>query len=298
MSRSIPFRKYHGNGNDFIVLDGLSRSLPVDLLERPDVAVQICHRHTGVGADGLLLMLPPNSPNAHARMRVINADGSEAEMCGNGIRCVAKALHDHHETLGREESLLVDTGAGPLSCGLTLDPDSGLVRSVRVAMGAPVLERPEIPMEGEGRFVDSALNIDGRELMASAVSMGNPHLVSFVDPASGQTPRQLAETLGPRLEHHPLFPNRTNVEFALPEDGGLELWVWERGCGITQACGTGACATAVAAQVTGRFPPGEPLIVRLPGGPLTIEVAEDLSQVWMDGPAEEVFTGEIDLRGV
>ena len=293
MSFSLPFRKYHGNGNDFVVLDGLSRSLPVELLERPEVARRLCDRHKGVGADGVLLMLEPLSAGAHARMRVINSDGSEAEMCGNGIRCVAKALHDHLDQFREEGSLLVDTGAGLLTCDLSLDPHSGLVCSVRVDMGVPMLDRPQIPMEGEGRFVDSSISLEGHELTATAVSMGNPHLISFVDPASGRDPRQLAETLGPLLEHHPWFPNRTIVEFARPEEGALELWVWERGCGITQACGTGACATAVAAQVTGRHPAGRPLTVRLPGGPLTIQVAEDLSRVWMEGPAAEVFEGEI-----
>ena len=291
----LPFRKYHGNGNDFLVLDGLTRSIPVERLESPEVAVPLCDRHTGVGGDGLLLVLPATSPGAHARMRVSNSDGSEAEMCGNGIRCVAKALHDHVDALRDVDSLLVDTGAGLLTCALTLDPHSGLVSSVRVDMGAPSLERPEIPMEGEGRFVD-AISAAGQQLTSTAVSMGNPHLVTFVEPGSDNSPRHLAETLGPTLERHPWFPNRTNVEFAAHnDDGSLELWVWERGCGITRACGTGACATAVAAQVTGRHPAGEPLTVHLPGGPLTIEVAEDLSRVWMDGPAEEVFQGEVRI---
>ena len=285
---AVPFRKYHGNGNDFVVLDGLSRSIPVEALE--SVAARLCDRHAGIGADGLLLVLPPLSDGAQGTMRVINADGSEAEMCGNGIRCVAKFMHDHLPGLDQETRLHIDTGAGLLTCDLTLDV-GGLVRSVRVDMGAPTLERPAIPMEGEGRFVDQEITVDHRTLRSTAVSMGNPHLITFVD----QGPRALAETVGPLLERHPMFPNRTNVEFAMPEDGALELWVWERGCGITQACGTGACATAVAACVTGRHPAGQPLRVRLPGGPLIIEVAEDLSRVWMDGPAAEVFVGEVEV---
>ncbi len=291
---ALPFRKYHGNGNDFVVLDGLSRPMPVEKLESVDVATRLCHRHTGIGADGLLLVLPPRTEGAHGTMRVINADGSEAEMCGNGIRCVAKAMHDHLPGLDQETSLRIDTGAGLLTCDLTLD-SAGLVASVRVDMGAPTLDRPAIPMAGEGRFIDAEISAEGATLRSTAVSMGNPHLVTFVEPGQGQGPRELAETLGPLLERHAMFPNRTNVEFALPEDGGLELWVWERGCGITQACGTGACATAVAACATGRHPAGEPLKVRLPGGSLIIEVAADLSRVWMDGPAAEVFAGEVEL---
>ena len=295
MGQTLSFRKYHGNGNDFVVLDGLDGALPVELLEQPAVATTLCQRHTGIGADGLLLVLPPQSPTAHARMRVINSDGSEAEMCGNGIRCVAKAMHDHMGRFGELSRLLLDTGAGLLACELNLDP-RGLVRTVRVDMGRPELLRELIPMEGQGTLVEAAIQIQGRELQSTAVSMGNPHLVSFVDPSSGQDPRQLAETLGPLLEHHEWFPNRTNVEFARPrEDGSLELWVWERGCGLTLACGTGACATAVAAQVTGRHAAKTPLTMHLPGGPLTIVVAEDLSRVWMEGPAEEVYSGVVQI---
>ena len=290
----IPFRKYHGNGNDFVVLDGLDAALPVAQLER--AAVQLCDRHRGVGADGLLLVLPPTSPAAQARMRVINADGSEAEMCGNGIRCVAKALSDHRAELQGLGRLLVDTGAGPLTCELSRE-QGGAVRSVRVEMGRASLAPADLQLDHPAdSWIEQQLTVDGRTLRTTAVSMGNPHLITFLDAGADPGPEQLARTLGPQLERHPLFANRTNVEFARPRpDGALELWVWERGCGITQACGTGACATAAAAQVTGRHPAAEPLVVHLPGGPLTIEVAANLSQVWMDGPAQEVFSGELKL---
>ena len=221
----LPFRKYHGLGNDFLLFDGLTATLPLDRLTDPQLARQLCDRHLGIGGDGLLLVLPPSTPAAHARMRVINADGSEPEMCGNGIRCVAKALHDHLGVTGVER-LGIDTGAGLLWCDLTLGADER-VSSVRVDMGRPSLERASLPMQGEGRFVEETLRVGAVELRSTAVSMGNPHLVSFVQ----QEPRDLAERLGPVIEKHPLFPRRTNVEFARLQGGGLELWVWERGCG-------------------------------------------------------------------
>jgi diaminopimelate epimerase len=217
-------------------------------------------------------------------------------MCGNGIRCVAKALHDHVERFRGRGSLTIDTGAGPLACALTTGPD-GLVRSVRVDMGRPSLQRQDLPMQGEGPFVEQPIPNIGADvpLRWTAVSMGNPHVVAFVDEPD---PRRLAERVGPVMERHPLFPNRTNVELVHLDRRHADLWVWERGCGITQACGTGACAVAVAAAATGRHPAGAPLEVRLPGGILTIEVAPDSSRVWMDGPAVEVFTGEVDLSAV
>lgn len=290
MPTPLPFYKVHGLGNDFVLLDGLSRELPLDRLLEPGTSVAICDRHLGVGADGVLLLLSPRSAEAQLTMRVLNADGSEAEMCGNGIRCAAKVARDHLSAFANRDRLSFDTGAGLLHCDLRLGAD-GLVAAVRVDMGRPRLERPAIPMRGEGRLVEGPIAAGGRELRSTAVSMGNPHLVTFVD----EDPRALAETLGPVLEHHPEFPRRTNVEFARITDAGVELWVWERGCGLTRACGTGACATGVAAVVTGRHREGVPLEVRLPGGPLRIEVAAGLERVFMEGPAVEVFRGELDL---
>jgi diaminopimelate epimerase len=288
----IPFRKYHGLGNDFVVLEGIVRPLPLERLTDPATAAAICARHTGVGADGLLLVLPPLTGAALARMRVINADGSEPEMCGNGIRCVAKALHDHVEGFGATGRIVIDTGAGALPCDLTLGHD-GRVESVRVDMGQPSLERKDLPMTGTGRCVESPLEgVDA--LRWTAVSMGNPHIVTFVeDPAEDL--ERLARTLGPQLEHDPAFPNRTNVEFVWLDDSRAEAWIWERGCGITQACGTGACAVGVAAVASERHQAGAVLPVHLPGGTLSIEVEPELQRVWMDGPAVEVFEGELDL---
>jgi diaminopimelate epimerase len=288
--RLLPFRKYHGIGNDFVLLEGLTRELPLAELTEPARAALICDRHLGVGADGILLLLPPRTPEADAWMRIINADGSEPEMCGNGIRCAAKALADHLPRFAAAERLSFDTGAGLLRCELGRDAGGG-VAAVRVDMGRPSLERAALPMRGEGRFVEAPIAAGGRELRSTAVSMGNPHLVTFVD----DDPRPLAETLGPELERHPDFPRRTNVEFARAAEGGgaIELWVWERGCGITLACGTGACATAVAAVATGRRRAGAPIAVRLPGGALVCEVAPGLERVQLEGPATEVFAGEL-----
>ncbi len=292
------FFKYEGLGNDFVVVDlreGPITPSPID----PEIAARLCDRHRGVGADGVLGVLPPASPGADARMIVINADGSEAEMCGNGIRCVAKALHDGALPGGaiQKATLAIDTGAGRLDCRVLAGAD-GLCESVAVDMGRPRMERAELPMQGPaGGVLDEAIELAGpreaRRFSITGVSMGNPHAVIFV--GDGEDPRGLAEQFGPALERHPSFPRRTNAEFARVRGGRIELVVWERGCGITLACGTGACATAVAATLTGRAPRGREITVELPGGPLGITVAQDLSSVTMRGPARLVFSGELDL---
>ncbi len=272
------FAKYHGLGNDFVVLDRRSGGSPVE----PAQAIALCDRRRGVGADGVLTVLPSSS--GVARMHVANADGSTAEMCGNGLRCVAKFLADEGGLSG--DSLRIETGAGVLECGLLRGPD-GKVAEVRVDMGRPELSAERIPMATAGRFVDRQLEVRGRAIRGTAVSMGNPHLVLF------GPEREEAGELGPLLERHPLFPNRTNVEFVRLSPEGLDVLVWERGCGFTQACGTGACAALVAAVVEGRLPAGAELPVQLPGGLLHIQVLPDLSRVLMRGPAERVFGGEL-----
>jgi diaminopimelate epimerase len=229
-------------------------------------------------------------------MRVLNADGSEAEMCGNGIRCVAKFLRDADAALGAH--VVIDTGAGPLGCALGFAAD-GTVDAVTVEMGRPRLTRAEIPATGpaDERWIDGALAIAGDsadERRVTAVSMGNPHAVVFVDDAAAV--HRLARQLGPALETHAAFPRKTNAEFAAMIDADtIALGVWERGCGITLACGTGACATAVAACLTGRATVGRPITVRLPGGPLVITVAADYRGVAMQGPARLAFTGTVEL---
>jgi diaminopimelate epimerase len=299
----IPFAKYHGLGNDFLVVD-LRAGAPAPSPESADLAKILCDRRFGVGGDGVLAILPASAEGADCRMRVINSDGSEAEMCGNGIRCVAKHLYEHDATL-RKDEIRIETLAGVLACGIRADKRDK-VASVSVAMGRPRLTRAEIPMvrtvgaadRDNERCVEYTMTIGGRALAITAVSMGNPHAVAFV-PEKGDELRALATRLGPQLETHDWFPRRTNAEFAhVHAPDNIELVVWERGCGITLACGTGACATAVAACLTGRSQAGKPIQVWLPGGPLTITVAEDYSEVTMNGPAAHVFDARIDLAAL
>lgn len=284
------FAKYHGLGNDFIVVD--LRDAKGDAAaawQEPAIVRALCDRQFGIGADGVLAVLP--AERAAARMRVLNADGSEAEMCGNGIRCVALELHTRGGISDRE--IAIETGAGRLVCEMQDD-------QVTVSMGAPRLSRGEIPMIGpaEERCIEKPLAIAGQPTHAfTAVSMGNPHAVTFVE--DREDARRLAETLGPIVENHAWFPQRTNVEFAHvrgPQE--LDLVVWERGCGITLACGTGACATVVAAILTGRVEEGPAVKVNLLGGPLSIRVLPSFANVRMTGPAVRVFDGELDPRAV
>jgi diaminopimelate epimerase len=292
------FAKYHGLGNDFLVVD-LRTADPADAaaIQAPPNVIALCDRQFGVGGDGVLAILP--SATADARMRVLNSDGSEAEMCGNGLRCVVKELHDRGG-LARP-TLAIETGAGRLVCDVEA-PGGGAVRSVIVAMGTPRLRRGEIPMTGPAaeRCIEQPLSLPATPASAGAtrpvtcVSMGNPHAVTFV--GSRDEANELARTVGPAVERHAWFPNRTNAEFAhVKHRREIDLVVWERGCGITLACGTGACATAVAAVVTGRADEGTPIRVNLPGGSLEITVHPGLSAVSMKGPALHVFDGELDL---
>lgn len=297
---NLPFVKVQGLGNDFVVVD-LRPGRPGAGLQPPPtdaaVARALCDRHFGVGADGVLAILP--GVKGDARMRVINADGSEAEMCGNGIRCVAKVLWEKDPAL-RRPVLQIDTGAGLLACAVDAEGDH--VRTVAVQMGRPRLPRGEIPMTGPAaeRALRVPVRAGDRSFAVTAVSMGNPHAVIFVDDPSADL-RALAESYGPGLEVDPLFPRRTNVEFARVRNDEIDLVVWERGCGITLACGTGACATVVAACLEGRVKPGREIPVHLPGGTLYISVAPEgaaaettFSGVQMRGPAETVFEAEID----
>lgn len=296
-SSLLSFSKYHGLGNDFLVAD-LRASCPTPSPEDQDrdgyhVARALCDRRFGVGGDGVLSVTAPSSASANATMRVLNADGSEAEMCGNGIRCVAKFLLEQDPT--KPKSIVIDTGAGPLRC--VAQWIDGQIENVSVEMGAPRLLRGEIPMTGPHakRCLGEALALDTGSFDIWAVSMGNPHAITFRD-ESGATLRALAESTGPSIENHRTFPNRTNAEFAhLRSRNDIELVVWERGCGITLACGTGACATVVAACLAGHCSPNTDVNVQLLGGPLTIRVEEDYSNVTMSGPARHVFDATVDL---
>ena len=285
------FAKYHGLGNDFLVVDLRAASADeAAAIQAPRNVIALCDRQFGVGGDGVLAILP--SATADARMRVLNSDGSEAEMCGNGIRCVARELYERGGL--RKPALAIDTGAGRLVC--EIDARGGAVQSVTVAMGAPRLLRGEIPMTGPAgeRCIEQPLATAGATRPVTGVSMGNPHAIAFV--GSRAEALELARTAGPVVEHHAWFPNRTNVEFAhVKSRGEIDLVVWERGCGITLACGTGACATTVAAVVTGRADEASPVRVNLLGGSLEITVQAGLAGVAMKGPALHVFDGELDL---
>ncbi len=296
---TLPFTKVEGLGNDFVVVDLRARagSKEAAAVQAPELVRKVCDRHFGVGGDGVLAILP--GVEGDARMRVLNADGSEAEMCGNGIRCVAKVLYETDPAL-RKPVLKIDTGAGLLLCEMTAT--DGRVDSVTVEMGRPRFTREEIPLApaGAGRVTRETITAEGRVFRFTAVSMGNPHAVIFVDDPAEDL-MALAKRFGPTLEVAPTFPRRTNVEFARvrPAAGGkdaeIDLVVWERGCGITLACGTGTCATAVAAAVEERLPRGREVPVHLPGGTLFITVAPDDSGVRMRGPAHIVFRSELDL---
>jgi len=272
----LRFFKYEGLGNDFIVLEDLDGKAP----KEPAFAVRWCDRRFGIGADGILYVM--KAEGADAYMKILNSDGSEAEMCGNGIRCVAKHLHDQGMVKGKE--MTIDTLAGKKHVTCTLR--QGKVTEVTVRMGAPALDCPWIPMKCQGRFVEEELDVAGRKIRGTAVSMGNPHFVTFQELSA-----QEVEALGPLIERHPLFPKRTNVEFASLREGRIDVKVYERGAAWTLACGTGACATVVAAVLGGRAEAGRDVEVRLPGGSLWINVEEALSQVAMRGPATLVYQG-------
>jgi diaminopimelate epimerase len=260
----LPFVKYHGLGNDFVVVDG-------PLMDAARAAL-ICDRRRGIGADGLVTLLSPRTPGAAAAMHIYNSDGSVAAMCGNAIRCVARHLAERR---GLEGAIVIDTDSGPKACTLHRGA-GGRVEAVTVEMGPARLL-------GEEDF-----RIGGEVLRAVRVSMGNPHAVLFDLPT-----RERAAAIGPVLER--AVGGGVNVGLARPGNAGIDLVVWERGAGLTDACGTGACAAAVASISRGLARAGAPIEVRLPGGPLQITVAPDLVGVTMRGPAERVFAGETDL---
>ncbi len=273
------FTKMHGAGNDYVFVDCFRNAMPHD---PAGLSRAISDRHFGVGSDGLILICP--STQADARMRMFNADGSEAEMCGNGIRCVAKFLYDHG--LVRKPSLTVETGRGVLT--LDLEIEAGCVHQVRVDMGKPILEASRIPTTLPGEPpLEAPLRVAEQTLRVTCISLGNPHCVIFVDTLSDD----LVLGLGPKIEQHPTFPRRTNVEFVRvngPEE--VTVRVWERGSGETLACGTGASAVAVAGVLTGHTQ--RRLIAHLLGGDLRLHWSETDDHVYMTGPAVEVFSGE------
>jgi diaminopimelate epimerase len=261
----LPFVKYHGLGNDFVLVEGP--------LMDADRARRICDRRRGIGADGVVTLLPPRTAGAVATMHIHNSDGSVAAMCGNAIRCLARELSERRGLDGAR--LVIDTDSGPRVCTVHRGASGG-VEDVSVEMGPAALG-------GEEDFT-----VRGERLRAVRVSMGNPHAVLFDEPS-----RARAAAVGPDLER--AVPGGVNVGFARPGPTGIDLVVWERGAGLTDACGTGACAATVAAVSRGLARAGAPVEVRLPGGALAITVAPDLVGVTMRGPATRVFAGETDL---
>ena len=274
----MQFSKWHGIGNDFVIINGFN----VRLQDYSKAAIEVCNRHFGIGADGLVTVLP--SDKADFTMRIFNSDGSEAEMCGNVTRCVAQYVFENGLT--QKTKLTIETHAGIIKPELLLENDK--VKLVRVDMGEPRLKRGEIPMGGdpEAEAVDVPLEANGQLFRITGVSAGNPHCIIFVDDVDSID----LPVIGPIIENHPLFPKKTNVEFIQVIDRTrLRMRVWERGAGITMACGTGACSALVAAVLNNKTERKATLV--LDGGELSIEWADN-NHVYMTGPAVEVFRGD------
>ncbi|HEY5314197.1 MAG TPA: diaminopimelate epimerase [Pirellulales bacterium] len=291
----MKFTKMQGAGNDYVYVDCFREPLPADPAE---LARRVADRHYGIGGDGLILICP--SQQADARMRMFNADGSESEMCGNGVRCVAKYVYDRG--IAARPKLTIETGAGVLQ--LELEIEAGRARRVKVDMGRPVLEAAQIPVQlprpsADGRIVDLPLDQSipmnaptawmddcGLDMRMTCVSMGNPHVIIYCQQVSSVP----LETIGPFLETQPIFPRRINVHFVeVHSPGEVTMRTWERGSGITLACGTGASAVCVAGGLTGRT--SRRILAHLPGGDLELDWAAN-DHVYMTGPAVEVFNGE------
>ena len=284
MTKTVKFTKMHGAGTDYIYVNTLLYNI-----DNPSkAAIQWSAPHTGIGSDGLVLIGDAKIPEADYSMRIFNADGSEAMMCGNASRCIGKYLYEKGITDKTEIRLLTLSGIKILN--LHLDQSGKTVESVTVDMLAPVTSNKNQLATEDGSMTDGLVEAGGKEFRGTFVSMGNPHFVIFVDDINQID----VARYGKILEYDPLFPERCNIEFAqmLPS-GGIRTRVWERGCGITMACGTGACATAVAAAITGRT--GRNSDIVMDGGTLHIEWSEQDGHVYMTGPAAFAFEGEVTL---
>ncbi|GED69007.1 diaminopimelate epimerase [Brevibacillus reuszeri] len=277
----MKFTKLHGLGNDYVYVNCFEEDLTgVDL---PELARRVSDRHFGIGGDGLILILP--SERADFRMRVFNNDGSEAKNCGNGLRCVSKYVYDHGLT--EKATFTVETLGGMMTPVVSLGED-GKVEQVTIDMGEPRFERAAIPMAGipDEQAREQTIEVDGEVFTMTAVSMGNPHAIIFVDEVRDED----VTTYGPKIEFHQWFPERTNVEFIqILNRKEIHFRVWERGSGVTLACGTGACAAAVAASLSGKT--DREVTVHLAGGDLMINWRESDNRVFMTGPATEIFSG-------
>jgi diaminopimelate epimerase len=278
---TLSFVKYHGLGNDFILVDNRHSPEPI---VTPEQAEKLCDRHFGIGADGVIFALPGQNGTDYT-MRIYNSDGSEPEMCGNGIRCMARFLGDL-EGEQAKSSYTVHTLAGLITPKLESNGQ------ITVDMGQPRLAPAQIPttlIGGGDTVVAQPLDVDGQVWSVTCVSMGNPHCMTFVDDVATID----LEKIGPLFEHHVAFPQRTNTEFVeVVSRNYLKMRVWERGAGITLACGTGACATLVAAVLNDKA--DRICTIELPGGPLKIEWASD-DRIFMTGPAERVFAGQVEI---
>ena len=297
--RILEFTKMEGCGNDYVYVNGFTQTVSQE--EKPQLVRRLSDRHFGIGGDGVIFINPvpvaseeegKTDPVADFEMEMYNADGSRGEMCGNGIRCVAKYVYDHGLTAQTKISVIT---AGSVK-HLTLIPDeSGSIGSVRVDMGAPILEAEKIPVRpelfsGSPFVIAQDLCVAEKIWQVTCVSMGNPHAVVFVDNVDDFPVLEI----GPHFEHHPAFPNRTNTEFVQVLDKArVKMRVFERGTGETLACGTGCCATAVACVLNGLTE--DEITVEVPGGELLIRWDREANTVWMTGPATEVFTGKIRI---
>jgi diaminopimelate epimerase len=284
MMVKLAFWKMHGLGNDYILIDNRDGKLRDETLG--PLSKRLCRRRFSVGADGLLLIY--SSAIADVKMRIFNADGSEAEMCGNGIRCLAKYCYENN--IVKKNKMMIETLAGVKTVWLNIEDDE--IKAVTVDMGSPIFERKHIPALGEGNFIDENLKVNSEVFRATCLSVGNPHCVIFVENVENFP----VEYYGPKIENHPLFPKRINVEFVqVVKRNLLRVRVWERGVGETLACGTGACASVVAGSILNRAE--RECTVELLGGELKIKYSED-NRIFMSGPAEKVYEGIIDLEGL
>jgi len=271
----MKFWKMHGLGNDYVVIDNRNDKIKEE--DTSKLAQKLCERRFSIGADGLILV--SNSKKADVKMRIFNLDGSEAEMCGNGIRCFSKYCYENN--IVRKKELTIETLAGLRKTSLITK--DRIVTHVDVDMGVPIFEKIQIPMKGQGKCINEDLTIDGKNFQITCLSVGNPHCVLFVDNIDVFP----VHILGPKIENHPLFPNRINVMFVeIQEKDKIKMRSWERGCGETLACGTGACASVIAGNLLGKTE--RKVAVSLLGGELEID---NTGHVFMKGPAEKVFEG-------
>lgn len=279
----LNFTKMHGTGNDYVYIN-----LFEEKVDNPaEVAKMVSDRHFGIGSDGLILIAP--SAVADCRMIMYNADGSEGAMCGNGVRCVAKYAYDHG--IAKRDTITVETKSGIKTLEMTVE--NGKAVYARVDMGKAILAPEQIPVKAEGEnFVAQPLIVDGKEYKVTCVSMGNPHCVIFTEGIDGLD----LEKIGPSFENHPMFPDRINTEFVeIVDEHKIRMRVWERGSGETISCGTGTCASTVAAVLNGYCKAGEEVAVQIRGGVLYDTYMPD-GTVYMKGPATEVFTGKIEIN--